>query len=314
MAFIFFTIIGALIAYLLFDYFTNYQRNQQFERITIGFEPTQLEQEEAGTNLAIININRIKALTEQSPILTKLSLNLQRAGIVINVLLAFLLIVIISSIIATAAYMWSDKWWTLPLAWISTYLLQWNTIKFFSTQKQKKHDNQLSTLISTFLTTMRSGGTPMQALTTTAINGPQPIAGSIQNILDNLQLGRNPNAVWKEWADYWDTKHARLLATGIRLKWETGGEMTKMIEHIQDTFEFSKRIELRVESVTALTKLSAIVLSFITPGMFLLLYFKRPDLMDNMFADETGVKLLYTSAGLVILGFFWMRKLGKLKG
>jgi tight adherence protein B len=314
MAFILLLIIGALVAYLLYDYFVNYQRNQQFERITIGFEPTQFEEEQTGTSLAIINVNRIKALTEESPILKKLSLNLQRAGIIINVLTAFLLIVIVSSIIATAAYMWSDKWWTLPLAGISSFLLQWNTIKFFSTQKQKKHDNQLSTLISTFLTTMRSGGTPMQALTTTAINGPQPIAGSIQGILDNLQLGRSPNMVWKEWADYWDTKHTRLIATGIRLKWETGGEMTRMIEHIQETFEFSKRIELRVDSVTALTKLSAVVLSLITPGMGLLLYFKRPDLMNNMIEDELGLQLLYVAAGLVVLGFFWMRKLGKLKG
>ncbi len=313
MAFIFFIIIGGLVAYLLFDYLTNYQRNQQYERITIGFEPNQLEQEDEGTRLAIINVNRIRALTEQSPILTKLSLNLQRSGIVINVLVAFLLIIIVSAIVATAAYMWSDKWWTLPITGISVYLLQWNTIKMFSTIKQKKHDDQLATLISSFLSTMRSGGTPMQALTTTANNAPQPIAGSIQGILDNLQLGRSPNMVWKEWADYWDTKHTRLLATGIRLKWETGGEMTRMIEHIQEMFEVSKRIDMRVDSVTALTKLSAVVLSLITPGMFLLLYFKRPDIMNNMIADETGLKMLYIAAGLVVLGFFWMRKLGKLK-
>lgn len=313
MAFIFFIIIGALIAYLLFDYLVNYQRNQQYERITIGFEPTQLEQEDEGTRLSIINVNRIKALTEQSPILTKLSLNLRRAGIIINVLLAFLLIIIVSSVVATASYMWSNKWWAIPITWISVFLLQWNTVKMFSTMKQKKHDDQLATLMSSFLSTMRSGGTPMQALTTTANNGPQPIASSIQGILDNLQLGRSPNMVWKEWADYWDTKHTRLLATGIRLKWETGGEMTRMIEHIQEMFEVSKRIELKVDSVTALSKLSAVVLSLITPGMFVLLYYQRPDIMNNMIEDDMGIKMLYTAGGLVVLGFFWMRKLGKLK-
>jgi tight adherence protein B len=309
----YFLLIVILVLYLVYDYLINYQRNKIYDRVTYGFDYTSYESQAKETSaIPLLNVSAVKSMTENSAILRRLELNLKRSMLKISTGKALILILIISILASLMAYIYFGNLLVAIGVFVATIFLQWNVVKFLSDRQRKKHDEQLSTLIATMLSTMRSGGTPMQALHTTAENSPEPIASSIEDVLNNLKLGRSPNQVWKDWSDYWDSKHTKLLSSGIRLKWETGGEMTKMIEHIQETFEFSRRIELKIASVTALSKLSAIVLSIITPAIGLLIYFKRPDLMDNMIADENGSIILMVAAGLVILGYFWMRKIGKL--
>jgi tight adherence protein B len=311
----YFLLIALLVLYLVYDYLINYQRNRIIDRVTFGFDDTsydsQLDEQNASP---LLNVSAVKSMTENNAILKLFALNLKRSSLKISTGKALSFILIASVSAGGIAYFYVGKLLVSVGVFFALIFLQWHVVKFLSDRQRKKHDEQLSTLIATMLSTMRSGGTPMQALHTTAENSPEPIASSVEDVLNNLKLGRSPNQVWKDWSDYWDSKHTKLLSSGIRLKWETGGEMTKMIEHIQETFEFSRRIELKIESVTALSKLSAIVLSIITPAIALLIYMKRPDLMDNMIADENGSMILMVAAGLVILGYFWMRKIGRLGG
>lgn len=313
MEIIFFAIVIALIAYLIFDFIVNYQRNRIYDRITYGFVDEQKEQESSLLTSQILDISALKTLTNESAILKRFEYNLERSGLKISTAKALLLMFLFSLTIAAIVYFYLQNAIYGLIAFLISPLIYWKIISIVSDLRAKKHDNQLGTLLATLLSTMRSGGTPLQALHTTSENSPEPIASSIANVLNNLQLGRNPNVVWKEWGDFWNTKHTKLLSSGIRLKWETGGEMTKMLEHIQESFEFSKRIELRVASLTAMSKLSAIVLSLITPAIAGLIYSQRPDFMDNMIHDEYGKIWLMAAAGLVVLGFFWMRSLAKLK-
>ena len=313
MELIFFSLIIALVVYLILDFIVNYQRNRMYDRITYGFVNEQEETESSNLASQILDISALKTITNESAILKRFEYNLERSGLTISTANALFLMSITSILIAAYVYFYFGKITYSIAAFFISSFIYWKVISIISDFRAKKHDNQLGTLLATLLSTMRSGGTALQALHTTSENSPEPISSSIGNVLNNLQLGRNPNVVWKEWGDFWDTKHTKLLSSGIRLKWETGGEMTKMLEHIQETFEFSKRIELRVASLTAMSKLSAIVLSLITPAIAGLIYSQRPDFMDNMINDEYGRIWLMAAAGLVILGFFWMRSLAKLK-
>lgn len=310
----FILLVALLILYLVYDYLVNYQRNKTIDRILYGFDDTSYQTTDSQESVTpLLNMSAVRKITQESVILSILDLNLKRSLLKISTPKALILITTVCFGSSVASYFYFKKLSVSVGIFFISGLFQWKIIKFLSDRQRKKHDEQLTTLIATMLSTMRSGGTPMQALHTTAENSPDPIATSVRGVLNNLQLGRTPNQVWKDWSDYWDTKHTKLLSAGIRLKWETGGEMTKMIEHIQETFEFSRRIELRVASVTALSKLSAIVLSIITPAIALLIYFKRPDLMENMIADENGATILMVAGGLVVLGYFWMRSIGRLK-
>lgn len=89
--------------------------------------------------------------------------------------------------------------------------------------------------------------------------------------------------------------------------------MSSVLEHILETIEFRKKIEERINTLTTQAKLGSIVLSLIPPLLVLMQYRVTPDLVMEMFNDETGQKIYMFAGGLTLVGFFWLRKMAKIK-
>lgn len=314
MGILFLIIIVLLLAYLAFDYFTTSQTEKILERLNAGFESRDEEQPSLWAGAAdLFQLEALRNLLYESALTRTFDIRIKRAGLKISLLQAIVLLHIVSIAIAMIAKIYFDSFYAFIGGLIMMPIAIWLALSTLAARQQKKHDDQLSSLITSLLTTMRAGGTPIQALQATAKNSANPMGESIATVMNNLQIGRSPNNVWQEWANFWDTKNTRLLATGIRLKWEAGGQMTTILEHILDTIEFNKRIELRIGTLTAQAKLSAYVLSIMPLALGLLQYNYRPDLINSMMNDDVGkIGLMYASIS-TILGFLWLQKIAKLK-
>jgi len=313
-AIILFLTIALLFAYLVFDYITSIKTERILDRLNTGFETREEETASLWAGAAdLMQLEALRTLLYGSKITRGFDIRIKRAGIKINLLQAAFLLFAITLTLAVITYFYFKLFYVFIASILVVPIIFWLVLSFLATQQQQKHDHQLSALVTGLLTTMRAGGTPIQALQATVKNSASPMSGSINRVMNNLQIGRSPNAVWQEWANFWDTKNTRLLATGIRLKWEAGGQMTTILEHILESIEFNKRIELRVGTLTAQAKLSAWVLSSLPLALGFLQYSYRPDLINAMLGDEIGKKLFIYAGLSTVLGFLWLRKIAKLK-
>lgn len=311
---IFILLIGALFAYLVFDYFASVKTDRVLERLNVGFESREEENISLWEGAAdLLQLEAIRNLLLTSAITRGFDIRIKRAGVKLSLLQVISIMFTTTVIAAVLSYFYFKVFFAFTLHLLLIPSLFWFVFSFLSARQQKRHDHQLSAMVTGLLTTMRSGGTPIQAMQATVRNSANPMKDSISNVLNNLQIGRSPNLVWKEWADFWGTKNTKLLATGIRLKWEAGGQMTTMLEHILESIEFNKRIELRVGTLTAQSKLSAWVLSLLPLALGLLQYFYRPDLISSMLSDSFGTGMLIYAGVSTVLGFLWLQKIAKLK-
>ena len=89
--------------------------------------------------------------------------------------------------------------------------------------------------------------------------------------------------------------------------------MSAILRHVLETLEFNKRMELRVSTLTAQSKLSAWVLSMLPVALAILTKSYRPDLFNAMLYDPLGQDLLMAAGFMTVFGFFWLRKIAKLK-
>lgn len=304
-----------LLLYLLYDLYAATRREKLIERLNLGFSQDDDEEItslwEGATNL--LQLRKLRNLLYSSAISRRFDLLIRRSGLGFNFIQVTSLMVLSIIILSVIAYFleFSSSIIIAPIVLIPT--LFWLVFKFYSSRQQKRIDDQLAAMITSLLTTMRAGGTPLQALQATVKNASNPMRDSIESVMNNLQLGKTANTVWKDWADYWDTKNTKLLATGIRLKWESGGEMSAILEHILQSIEFNKRIELKVGALTAQSKASAFVLGALPFFLFALQYQQRPDLIQGMLNSEAGNWMLFYSFSSSIIGLIVLLRVAKLK-
>ncbi len=314
MLFLIFIVFILLIGYLVFDYYKTSKKDNLLERINLGFQVQEEEQVSLWDGAAdLLQLEKIRNLLYSSALSRNLDLLIRRSAVKITFLQVVLLMLVISIALAVASYLYFKKVGFLIAPLFAVPAVIWLVFNFLAKQQQQRNDDQLGSMVTSLLTTIRAGGTPIQALQATVKNAANPMRDSISNVMNNLQLGRSPNIVWKEWSDFWDTKNTKLLATGIRLKWEAGGQMTTILEHIAESIEFNKKIELRVSTLTAQSKLSAWVLSSLPFALFLLQYSYRPDLINAMLTDSTGTAIIVYAGISTVLGFLWLQQIAKLK-
>lgn len=309
-----FLLIAVILAMAAFLYIKQDKKRRILERLEFGFEKPEentVSLWQGATDL--LQLNSIRQLLIKSAITRAIDITIRRAGFRISLLQAISVLMLVTVSAGLGVYWYFKNTNFAVIALLVAPFLLWSLWRMLAEHQQKKIDLQLPSLVNSMLTTMRAGGTPMQALQATSRNADSPMKESITNVLNQLQIGQSPIMVWKEWSDFWDTKACRLLSTGIRVKWEAGGQMTTVLEHILESIEFRKKIEERINTLTTQAKVGSILLSIIPPLLVWMQYAVRPELVTEMFVDETGQKIYIAAAVLTIIGFFWLRKMAKIK-
>lgn len=307
-------LILVLFCFLVVDYVITSREDRIRERLLEGVLGTDEEEVSLWADAAdLLKVDAFRQLVEKSALTKSFDLKLKRSGLKISLIKGLVFILLGAASGALAAYYYFSNISAAIAGVLVIPCVMWFLLSHLALRRLKKHDQQLPALITGLITTMGAGGTPMQALQVASKNAPQPISESVKMLVNGMQIGRSPNIVWKDWSDFWDTTSCKLISTGIRLKWESGGQMTTILLHILETLEFHKRMELRVSTLTAQAKLSAWVLSALPIALALLTNAYRPDLFDSMLTDPLGVKLLIAAGVMTLLGFIWLRKIARLK-
>jgi len=314
MLYIIVLLILVLFCFLVIDYVVTSREDRIRERLLEGVLGTDEEEVSLWADAAdLLKVDAFRQLIEKSALTRNFDIKLKRSGLKFSLFKGLMLMVLAAVSGALAAYYYFNNISAAIAGVLALPCVLWFLLSHLAQRRLKKHDQQLPALITGLITTMGAGGTPMQALQVASKNAPPPISESVEMLVNGMQIGRSPNAAWKDWAEFWDTPSCKLISTGIRLKWESGGQMTAILVHILETLEFHKRMELRVSTLTAQAKLSAWVLSALPFALALLTNAYRPDLFDSMLSDPLGAKLLIAASVLTLIGFVWLRKIARLK-
>ena len=286
------------------------------ERLLYGFEdedsgPRQVSVWRYAADL--LYLNRLQRLLEKSPLARKLNHRLSRLDLVHVMPQIMLLLIGVLLLSMILVHVTTGQPAFMLIAILIEILLFWYVLKYLAQRRTRRVDMQLPNLINQMITTLRAGGTTSSALRVAAINTPKPLGPSIATLVEAIQIGVSPNRAWREWADLWRSKSCDLVSTSIRLKWEAGGELSTILEVILEQLEARRQRELRISALTAMARLSTYVL--IALPVLLLFWTAKvnPTLYEEMINHEIGSKALVGMAILMIIGFFWMRKIARLE-
>jgi tight adherence protein B len=101
------------------------------------------------------------------------------------------------------------------------------------------------------------------------------------------------------------------VVSAIDINREVGGDLPAILDNVADTIRERQRVHRQIKALTAEGRISGYVLTALPPVLALILAALNPTYFSRL-TSGGGAVLLIASAVLVVLGWLWMRRLGRL--
>jgi tight adherence protein B len=179
-------------------------------------------------------------------------------------------------------------------------------------KRQERFAEQLSDVIQLLIASMRSGFGLMQALGVLVDECEEPFRGEIERVLAEVRAGRDLSDSLRSLAVRMDNTDLDWVVGAIDINRETGGNLSEILEHVNETIRSRARITRKIRTYTAEARLSAKILLAVPILLALVEWHSNPDGFANLFRSW-GLVALCTAFVLIALGLVWMRKISTIK-
>lgn len=181
-------------------------------------------------------------------------------------------------------------------------------MRFLAKQRKRKFYAQLIDALLMMNSGLKGGLSLLQAMEVVADEMPEPISQEFA-----ILIGENKMGVSLETS--FDRLYARLgspalqqFISAVLLARETGGNLPVIFNRIIQTIRENRKIQQNIETLTVQGKIQGFVMSLLPIAFAVFIYGSNPHYFDIMIESELGRNLLILSAGLEIVGAFFIIK------
>jgi tight adherence protein B len=168
---------------------------------------------------------------------------------------------------------------------------------------------QLPEMLQLLGTTLRSGYSILQGLTTVSQQLSDPIGKEMRHVVAEARLGRPLVDALQEVAVKVRSDDFEWVVTAIGIQREVGGNLAELLDIVADTMLARSRIRGEAKTLTAEGRIGAAVISIMPVAIGLFVYAVNPGYISPLFHQAFGEILFYGSIGLGVVGILWTRKL-----
>ncbi len=182
----------------------------------------------------------------------------------------------------------------------------------FLVHKKRKRDaavvEQLPDVLDFMVRALRSGQSLDNAFYGVSVNFPDPIAGEIRIVYEEISMGlaftdalKNFESRFPKLAD------VRFLCTSFVIQRETGGNLTEILDGLSRTIRQRFKLIRQVRAATAEGRLSTLFLGILPFAFGAAVYLLNPVYITKLFVEPAGQRLLFLALAFDVMGFIVMR-------
>ncbi len=179
--------------------------------------------------------------------------------------------------------------------------------------RAKKLNNQLPDAITILANGIRAGLSFNQAIVIAAKEMDDPIAEDLKKVVHENLLGKNIDEALKDFATRTDDDDVEILVTAVLIQRQVGGNISEIFDTISNTIRERVKLKGDIRSMTAQSKLSAIIIGIIPPSIVLILYLINKDFLMPLITTLPGNLMLIVALFMQGLGIFILVKMLDLK-
>jgi tight adherence protein B len=140
--------------------------------------------------------------------------------------------------------------------------------------RRKRFEDQLGDALSAVAASLRAGQSFQQAMSTIALDGPDPMAKEFQRVETETRLGRPADEALQSMAERLASKNFEFVVLAVNIQRQVGGSLSEILEMVSDTVRGRVQFARKVRALTSMGRASAYVLvgmPFFLAGIIFLL-------------------------------------------
>ncbi|WP_408995780.1 type II secretion system F family protein [Streptomyces europaeiscabiei] len=192
----------------------------------------------------------------------------------------------------------------------------WAAAIFLNWQRQKRIEafiNQLPDVARLLANATAAGLALRTALAMAAEELEAPAGEELARVADQLALGRSVDDALGELAERLPSRELIVLVTTLVLSNKAGGTVVSSLRNLTQTLEDRKETRREVRTMLSEVNATAFTVPLLGLGSLLLINSSNDGALARVTGSPLGQALVLISIGLYTVGFFVIRRLGKIE-
>ncbi|MGI5514236.1 type II secretion system F family protein [Streptomyces sp. CA-106131] len=192
----------------------------------------------------------------------------------------------------------------------------WSAAVFLNWQRQKRIEafiNQLPDVARLLANATAAGLALRTALAMAAEELEAPAGEELARVADQLTLGRSVDDALNELAERLPSRELIVLVTTLVLANKAGGSVVNSLRYLTQTLEDRKETRREVRTMLSEVNATAFTVPLLGLGSLVLVNSSNEGALARVTGSPIGQGLVLLALGLYTVGFFVIRRLGKIE-
>ncbi len=176
-------------------------------------------------------------------------------------------------------------------------------------RRSDKFKEQLVDALITLTNALRSGFSLPKAFNLIAHDMPRPICQEFSILVQELRLGIETEEGLRNMLGRMPSEDLDLIVTSVAISNSVGGNLAEVFDKIGETIRERRRIEGRIDSLTAQGKMQGLVVSLLPIVVGLAINYIAPEIFEPMLTTWAGWAIIGFMCFMEALGYFFIRKI-----
>ncbi|MFC5863791.1 type II secretion system F family protein [Acidicapsa dinghuensis] len=173
----------------------------------------------------------------------------------------------------------------------------------------KKFETELPESLDLMVSALRVGHSLNSALSLVSKECPDPVSTEFRICYDEQNYGLELRTAMDNLTTRVPLQDLKIVITAILIQKESGGNLAEVLQNTAHVIRERFRLKRQIMTHTAQGRLTGIILTLLPPVLGILIFLINPQLISLLWTRAIGIKLLWASLGMTILGGLWISKI-----
>ncbi len=185
-------------------------------------------------------------------------------------------------------------------------------LHFLAQRRMARFEYQLADAIDLIVSALRAGGGLTDSLAGAAQEARRPLRGYLQELLQRLRLGEEPEQVLASIERRVSLESFRLFAMTLAAHWQGGGSLATTLSNVGRTIRDRVDVARRVRSQAIESQVSVSFVLLVTYGLAGFMWTTYPERFEAFAFSELGSMFVALSIFLQGIGLLWISRMTRI--
>ncbi|MGD0680556.1 MAG: type II secretion system F family protein [Terracidiphilus sp.] len=156
---------------------------------------------------------------------------------------------------------------------------------------------------------LRAGHSLIAAMGSVARECADPVGCEFKACFEEQNYGLELKAAMDNLIKRVPLQDLRIFATAVMIQKESGGNLAEVLDKTAHVIRERFRLKRQVGVHTAQGRMTGWVLTLLPVVLGTALYFVNPEMMSVLWKNPTGIKMLWTAGGMIVVGGFIIHRI-----